>query len=63
VAVLEGGYSLNYIGKMAAATVAKMAGAPYALEDKAPAVSDQVRKQAENVIKEVRRVQSSFWDL
>ena len=63
VAVLEGGYSLNYIGKMAAATVAKMAGVPYALEDKAPAVSGQVRKQAENVIKEVRRVQSSFWDL
>jgi acetoin utilization deacetylase AcuC-like enzyme len=63
VAVLEGGYSLNYIGKMAAAIVAKMAGAPYVLEDKAPAVSGQVRKQAENVIKEVRRVQSSFWDL
>jgi len=63
VAVLEGGYSLNYIGKMAAATVAKMAGVSYALQDKAPAVSGQVRKQAENVIKEVRRVQSSFWDL
>ena len=63
VAVLEGGYSLNYIGKMAAAIVAKMAGVPYALQDKAPAVSARVRKQAENVIKEVRSVQSSFWDL
>jgi len=63
VAVLEGGYSLNYIGKMAAAIVAKMAGVPYALQDKAPAVIARVRKQAENVIKEVRSVQSSFWDL
>jgi len=63
VAVLEGGYSLDYIGKMAAAIVAKMAGVSYALRDKAPAVSGQVRKQAENVIKEVRTVQSSFWDL
>ena len=63
VAVLEGGYSLNYIGKMAAAIVAKMAGVTYALQDKAPAVSAKVRRQAENVIKEIRSIQSSFWNL
>jgi acetoin utilization deacetylase AcuC-like enzyme len=63
VAVLEGGYNLSYIGKMATAVIAKMAGVPYAFQDKPPLVSAEVRKQAENIIREVRSVQSSFWDL
>ena len=63
VAVLEGGYSLKYIGRMAAAIVAKMEEVPYALEDKAPAAGAKVRRQAEYIMKEIRVTQSSFWDL
>lgn len=63
VAVLEGGYSLNYIGEIAAAIVAKMEEVPYAVQDKAPATGAKVRKQAENIMKEIRSIQSSFWDL
>ena len=63
VAVLEGGYSLNYIGKIAAAIVAKMEEVPYAFQDKAPATGAKVRKQAENIMKEIRSIQTSFWDL
>ena len=63
VAVLEGGYSLNYIGKIAAVIVAKMEEVPYAFQDKAPATGAKVKKQAENIMKEIRSIQSSFWDL
>ncbi|MFQ5758859.1 MAG: histone deacetylase [Candidatus Bathyarchaeia archaeon] len=63
VAILEGGYSLNYIGKMAAAIIAKMAGVPYTVQDKARVASARVKEQAEKIIREVKSVQSSFWDL
>ncbi len=63
VAILEGGYSLSYIGKIATAVIAKMAGVPHTFQDKSPAASIKVRKQAEKIIKEVRSIQSSFWDL
>jgi len=63
VAILEGGYSLNYIGKIAAAIIAKMAGVPYTFQDKPPLASIQVRKRAEKIISEVKSIQASFWDL
>ena len=63
VAVLEGGYSLNYVGKMSAAIVAKMEEVPHAFQDKAPAAGAKVRKQAQNIMKEIRSIQSSFWNL
>jgi acetoin utilization deacetylase AcuC-like enzyme len=63
VAILEGGYSLNYIGKIAAAIIAKMAGVPYTFQDKAPVASAKVKEQAEKIIREAKSIQSSFWDL
>jgi acetoin utilization deacetylase AcuC-like enzyme len=63
VAILEGGYSLNYIGKIAATIIAKMAGVPYTFQDKPPMASAELKEQAEKIIREVRRVQSPFWDL
>ena len=63
VAILEGGYSLNYIGKIATAIIAKMAGVPYIFQDKPPVASAKVKEQAEKIIREVGSIQSSFWDL
>jgi len=63
VTVLEGGYSLNFLGKITTAVVAEMAGIPYFIQDKGPVASSMLRKQAEKVMREVRNIQSSFWNL
>ena len=63
VAVLEGGYSLEWIGRIAAATVSVMAGLSYELKDEPPAVTERVRSRAKEFLDEVRRVQSAYWKL
>ncbi len=63
VSVLEGGYSLNFVGKMAVATVAEMSGTPYYVEDKIPTTEKCTEKQGEKVIKEVKQVQKAFWNI
>ncbi len=63
VLVLEGGYSLRFIGKLAVAAVAKMSGAIYNIEDKVPITKKRVKEQGEKVIKEVKRVQKAFWNV
>jgi acetoin utilization deacetylase AcuC-like enzyme len=63
VAVLEGGYSLRFLGKMATAVIAEMAGIPYSVQDKHEMADTGIQKQAEKVIEEVRLIQSSFWNL
>ena len=63
VAVLEGGYSLNFLGRMATVAVAKMAGVSYNIQDKRPVASSRVRKRALKTIEDVKKNQSSFWDL
>jgi len=60
---LEGGYSLNFLGKMATAAIATMAGASYTVKDNGPASNPKTLKKAEQVINTVKRVQSSFWKL
>ena len=63
VAVLEGGYNLNWLGKLVASTISKMANLNYSIKDKKIRVSSKAEKQANDVIKEVKRVQSVFWSL
>jgi len=63
VAILEGGYSLRFLGRMAVAVIAKMAGVPYIIKDKQPVVGPRIKKRAKKIIKDVRGIQSSFWDL
>ena len=63
VAALEGGYSLNFLGKMVTAAVAKMANASYKIIDKGPAANPRAVKKAEQIISSVKKVQSSFWKL
>jgi len=63
VSVLEGGYSLKFVGKIAAAAIASMSGTLYTVDDRVPATSEHVRRQGERVIKEVKKVQRSFWSI
>ncbi len=63
VAALEGGYSLNFLGKMATAAIAKMANASYTIRDKSPPSNPKAVRKAEQIISSVKKVQSSFWRL
>jgi len=60
---LEGGYSLNFLGKMVTSAIARMAGIPYKVRDNSPVAHPRTRKNAEQVLSNVRRIQSSFWQL
>ncbi|MEA2090255.1 MAG: histone deacetylase [Thermoproteota archaeon] len=63
VAVLEGGYSLPFIGKLATGTIARMMGLSYPVQDKRPTADTRVQKQAEKLVKQARNFQSRFWNL
>lgn len=63
VAVLEGGYSLRFLGKMACAVTAKMAEIPYNLKDKHQSASAKVQRKGENKINKVKKIQSRFWSI
>jgi len=63
VASLEGGYSLNFLGKMVTSTIARMAGITYKVRDNSPVAHPRTRRNAEQIIGNVRRIQSSFWQL
>jgi acetoin utilization deacetylase AcuC-like enzyme len=63
VSILEGGYSTVFVGRLAAAAIARMSEATYSIDDRAPAISGQVRKQGEKVLEEVKRVQRAFWKI
>jgi len=63
ITVLEGGYSLNFLGKIITAVIAEMTETPYPIQDKGPVASSSLRKQAEKVIRDVKDMQSSFWNL
>nr|AHM02015.1 acetoin utilization protein [uncultured miscellaneous Crenarchaeota group] len=63
VAILEGGYNLRVLGKLAAAVIARMAGIPYLIRDKRSGAVSAVRKKGEKMIEEVKKIQSSFWNI
>ncbi|MCW4020475.1 MAG: histone deacetylase [Candidatus Bathyarchaeota archaeon] len=63
VAVLEGGYRLRFLKKTVPAIIAQMAGLNARIRDRRPSLNLSARKEAENAIDEVRKIQSSFWML
>jgi len=63
VAVLEGGYSLRFLGKMACAVTAKMAEIPYSIKDKHRCANLKIRRRGEKTIEQVKKIQSSFWNI
>jgi acetoin utilization deacetylase AcuC-like enzyme len=63
VSILEGGYNLKTIGKLAASTVATMSNTSYTFTDKAPHRSARTESQAAKVVDEVKNVQKAFWKI
>ena len=63
VAVLEGGYNLRFLGKMAAAVTARLAEIPYSLNDRRRGATVKIHKQGEKMLKQVKQQQSDFWDM
>jgi acetoin utilization deacetylase AcuC-like enzyme len=63
VAVLEGGYSQDFLGVMTAAVIAKMSDAPYSIQDRKVTAIPRIRKRAKEILNEVKNIQSSFWNL
>jgi acetoin utilization deacetylase AcuC-like enzyme len=63
VAVLEGGYSKDFLGTMAAAVIAKMSGIQYSIQDRPITATSEIRKRGEEALNEVKSIQSSFWKL
>lgn len=63
VAVLEGGYSTKWVGKMATIAISEMSGQHARTGEKSPASAQSAKAQGERVIKEVKKVQKSFWNL
>lgn len=63
VAVLEGGYSIEFVGKIAAGAIARMSGARYQVNDRVLASKRSVRDKGERAIDEVKKIQRKFWSL
>ena len=63
VATLEGGYSLDFLGKMVTSAVARMAHVSYRVDDSSPASHPRTIRKAEEIMNNVKRIQSSFWKL
>jgi acetoin utilization deacetylase AcuC-like enzyme len=63
VLILEGGYGVRFVGRLASTAIARLSQTKYQLEDQVPMVSQRLRHNGERVIEEVKRVQKSFWSL
>jgi len=63
VALLEGGYSLKFVGKIAAGAVAEMTGTKFSFADNPPQINGSIAKQGEKVIEEVKKIHSAYWKL
>jgi acetoin utilization deacetylase AcuC-like enzyme len=63
VSVLEGGYSPKFVGKIAAAAIAKMSEVAYTVDDKASRTNERNRRHEEKAIEDVKEVQRAFWNL
>jgi acetoin utilization deacetylase AcuC-like enzyme len=64
VAILEGGYHLGALGRIACSVIAELADVPYTLRSKRSRQSSaRLVRRAERIIDEVQEVQSSFWSL
>lgn len=61
--LLEGGYNLNVIGKLAVGAVSEMAGIPFGPPNESSQEDKKVTKQAEKIIEEVKRIHSAYWKL
>lgn len=61
--VLEGGYGVKYIGKIAASAIATMSGSRYTVDDKVPVSNGFVKDKGKKMMKEVKEIQRNYWQL
>jgi acetoin utilization deacetylase AcuC-like enzyme len=61
VLVLEGGYNLKFVGKLAIQALAKISGNQYRLDDEVPRDTLKKKENGEKALREVREVQREFW--
>jgi acetoin utilization deacetylase AcuC-like enzyme len=61
--VLEGGYNVSLVGKLAAQALAKINGIPYSMSDDVPISKQRTEERGEQAIKKAKRVQRDFWHL
>ena len=54
VAALEGGYSLNFLGKMVTSAIARMSHSSYRVDDSLPASHPRTIRKAEEIIKKLQ---------
>lgn len=63
VAVLEGGYSLRFVGRLVATAILEMSGSRHTVSDSIPESKKRVRIQGEKIIEEVKKSQRAFWKI
>jgi acetoin utilization deacetylase AcuC-like enzyme len=61
VAVLEGGYNVNDIGKLATQAIATLSETNYIFRDISSAPNRKPTRQEEKILSKVRKAQSAFW--
>ena len=62
-ALQEGGYSLPFLGPMAASVISEMAGISYPVSDVTLSAPLKIRRQTERIVRQVKAVQSTYWRL
>jgi acetoin utilization deacetylase AcuC-like enzyme len=63
VAVLEGGYNPQVVGKTVAALIVQMSGTQYAMHDRSRRARPRVRKRGLRILEEVKECQRAYWSL
>lgn len=63
VAVLEGGYNPQVMGKIVAAVIAQMSGTRHVMHDRSKKAGPQVRKRGLKILEEVKEYQRAYWSL
>lgn len=63
VLILEGGYGVRFVGRLASTAIARLSQTKYHLEDQVPTVSQRLRRKGEKIINEVKEVQKTYWSL
>lgn len=63
VSVLEGGYSLKFVGKIAAVAIAEMCGDVYFASDEAPPINKRRMRKGERILEKVKEIHNAFWNI
>jgi acetoin utilization deacetylase AcuC-like enzyme len=63
VVTLEGGYSLEALPRCILSVLSQLAGVKMEVNDPQPNHDERIKGYMEKLLKEVKRIQSNYWDL